>query len=119
MGAAGPGRFHPKRSHPISGWPLFEPRASSQSELRDVRWSSSRGPTATTPQRRFCARDRTGHGEMRASTAVSAKQQTERDELLGPLLERGLLQRSETQPVLSQIGRSSRWMLDSLAVTLT
>jgi orotate phosphoribosyltransferase/AMMECR1 domain-containing protein len=56
---------------------------------------------------------------MRASTAVSAKQQTEREELLGLLLERGILQRSETQPVLSRDGSSARWMLDSLAVTLT
>jgi orotate phosphoribosyltransferase/AMMECR1 domain-containing protein len=52
-------------------------------------------------------------------TAVSAKLQTEREELLGLLLQRGILQRSETQPVLSRDGSSARWMLDSLAVTLT
>ena len=52
-------------------------------------------------------------------TPVSAKLQTEREELLGLLLQRGILQRSETQPVLSRDGSSARWMLDSLAVTLT
>jgi orotate phosphoribosyltransferase/AMMECR1 domain-containing protein len=52
-------------------------------------------------------------------TAVSAKLQTEREELLGLLLQRGILQRSEAQPVLSRDGSSARWMLDSLAVTLT
>jgi orotate phosphoribosyltransferase/AMMECR1 domain-containing protein len=44
---------------------------------------------------------------------------TEREELLELLLEHGILQRTETQPVLSRDGTSARWMLDSLAVTLT
>jgi len=35
------------------------------------------------------------------------------------LLKRGILYRSETQPVLSRDGTSARWMLDSLAVTLS
>jgi orotate phosphoribosyltransferase len=52
-------------------------------------------------------------------TAVSAKRQTEREELLELLLERGILRRSETQPVLSRDGSPARWMLDSLAATLT
>ena len=52
-------------------------------------------------------------------TAVSAKRQTEREELLGLLLDGGILRRSETQPVLSRDGSTARWMLDSLAVTLT
>jgi len=52
-------------------------------------------------------------------TAVSAKRQTEREELLGLLLDRGILRRSETQPVLSRDGSPARWMLDSLAATLT
>jgi AMMECR1 domain-containing protein/orotate phosphoribosyltransferase len=42
-----------------------------------------------------------------------------REELLALLLEHGILRRSETQPVLSRDGSSARWMLDSLAVTLT
>ncbi len=54
-----------------------------------------------------------------AASAVSAKKQTEREELLALLLGRGILKQSETQPVLSRDGSSSRWMLDSLAVTLT
>ncbi len=52
-------------------------------------------------------------------TAVAARLKTEREELLGLLLQQGILQRSETQPVLSRDGSSARWMLDSLAVTLT
>jgi orotate phosphoribosyltransferase/AMMECR1 domain-containing protein len=43
----------------------------------------------------------------------------ERAELLELLLARGILHRSPTQPVLSRDGTSARWMLDSLAVTLT
>ena len=35
------------------------------------------------------------------------------------LLRRGILYRSETQPVLSRDGTSARWMLDSLSVTLS
>jgi len=52
-------------------------------------------------------------------TAIAAGLKTEREELLGLLLQQGILQRSETQPVLSRDGSSARWMLDSLAVTLT
>ncbi|MEA3159141.1 MAG: hypothetical protein QOD95_689, partial [Gammaproteobacteria bacterium] len=52
-------------------------------------------------------------------TAFSPKLQSEREELLGLLLDRGILPRSESQPVLSRDGSSARWMLDSLAVTLT
>ncbi len=52
-------------------------------------------------------------------TAASVQRQTEREELLALLLDRGILPRSETQPVLSRDGSSARWMLDSLAVTLT
>ena len=42
-----------------------------------------------------------------------------RTELLDMLRHRGILHRSETQPVLSRDGSSARWMLDSLAVTLS
>ena len=42
-----------------------------------------------------------------------------RAELLELLLRRGILHRTETQPVLSRDGTSARWMLDSLAVTLS
>ncbi len=42
-----------------------------------------------------------------------------RDRLLALLLQDGILHRSATQPVLSGDGRSARWMLDSLTVTLT
>src|SRR5918912_4321501 len=42
-----------------------------------------------------------------------------RAELLDMLRRRGILYRSETQPVLSRDGTSARWMLDSLAVTLS
>src|SRR4030095_4604101 len=45
--------------------------------------------------------------------------QSGRAELLDMLLRRGILYRSETQPVLSRDGTSARWMLDSLAVTLS
>ena len=45
--------------------------------------------------------------------------QSERAELLDLLRCRGILYRSETQPVLSRDGTSARWMLDSLAVTLS
>ncbi|HEX5889546.1 MAG TPA: hypothetical protein VFY61_12625, partial [Pyrinomonadaceae bacterium] len=44
---------------------------------------------------------------------------SERIELLDMLRSRGILHRSETQPILSRDGSSGRWMLDSLAVTLT
>src|SRR4030095_7509819 len=42
-----------------------------------------------------------------------------RSELLEMLRERGILYRSSTQPILSRDGTSARWMLDSLAVTLS
>src|ERR1051326_6335702 len=51
------------------------------------------------------------------STATIAGQ-SEREELLELLLAKGILHRSETQPVLSRDGASARWMLDSLLVTL-
>ena len=43
---------------------------------------------------------------------------TARTELLELLRHRGILYRSETQPILSRDGTSGRWMLDSLGVTL-
>jgi orotate phosphoribosyltransferase/AMMECR1 domain-containing protein len=52
------------------------------------------------------------------NTAALARQ-SEREELLELLLARGILRRSETQPVFSRDGASARWMLDSLPVTLT
>lgn len=45
--------------------------------------------------------------------------QSARAELLELLRRRGILHRSETQPVLSRDGTSARWMLDSLSVTLS
>lgn len=42
----------------------------------------------------------------------------DRRELLDILLQRGILFRSEDQPVLSRDGSSARWMLNSLAFTL-
>jgi orotate phosphoribosyltransferase/AMMECR1 domain-containing protein len=45
--------------------------------------------------------------------------QADRAELLELLQRRGILHRSPTQPILSRDGTSARWMLDSLAVTLT
>lgn len=44
---------------------------------------------------------------------------SERTELLDLLRVRGILHRSPTQPILSRDGTSGRWMLDSLAVTLS
>jgi AMMECR1 domain-containing protein/orotate phosphoribosyltransferase len=44
---------------------------------------------------------------------------SERIELLDMLRDRGILHRSPTQPILSRDGSSGRWMLDSLAVTLS
>ncbi len=43
----------------------------------------------------------------------------QRDALLKLLCGDGILYRSDSQPVLSRDGTSARWMLDSLAVTLT
>ncbi|HSL52989.1 MAG TPA: AMMECR1 domain-containing protein [Pyrinomonadaceae bacterium] len=45
--------------------------------------------------------------------------QSARAELLELLLRSGILYRTETQPILSRDGTSARWMLDSLAVTLS
>jgi AMMECR1 domain-containing protein/orotate phosphoribosyltransferase len=45
--------------------------------------------------------------------------QADRRELLGLLLQRGILHRSPTQPVASRDGQSARWMLNSLGVTLS
>ena len=45
--------------------------------------------------------------------------QKARAELLAMLQRSGILYQSETQPVLSRDGTSARWMLDSLAVTLS
>lgn len=45
--------------------------------------------------------------------------QQARAELLEMLQRNGILYRSESQPVLSRDGTSARWMLDSLAVTLS
>ncbi|HKP81294.1 MAG TPA: AMMECR1 domain-containing protein [Pyrinomonadaceae bacterium] len=45
--------------------------------------------------------------------------QSGRAELLDLLQRRGILYRTETQPVLSRDGTSARWMLDSLSVTLS
>jgi orotate phosphoribosyltransferase/AMMECR1 domain-containing protein len=45
--------------------------------------------------------------------------QSARSELITLLRRDGILHRSPTQPVLSRDGASARWMLDSLAVTLS
>ncbi len=45
--------------------------------------------------------------------------QQARTELLAMLQRNGILYRTEDQPVLSRDGTSARWMLDSLAVTLS
>lgn len=50
---------------------------------------------------------------------MPARFQEERAELLQLLLREGILYRTENQPVLSRDGTSARWMLNSLAVTLT
>lgn len=52
-------------------------------------------------------------------STLPAPIQADRAELLGLLQQRGILYRSPTQPILSRDGTSHRWMLDSLAVTLT
>src|ERR1051325_8163531 len=60
---------------------------------------------------------REAHSTTLASLPESS--QSARAELL-ELLQRGaILYRSETQPVQSRDGTSARWMLDSLAVTLS
>jgi orotate phosphoribosyltransferase len=54
-----------------------------------------------------------------ALSALPARFQEDRAELLGLLRRGGILHRTPTQPVLSRDGSSHRWMLDSLSVTLT
>lgn len=51
--------------------------------------------------------------------ALPASFQSARTELIEMLRTRGILYRTETQPVLSRDGTSARWMLDSLSVTLS
>jgi orotate phosphoribosyltransferase len=51
-------------------------------------------------------------------SSLSQRFRADREELLEMLLKRGILYRTDTQPVLSRDGTSARWMLDSLAVTL-
>ncbi len=48
-----------------------------------------------------------------------AELEQDRAELLTLLLRDGILHRSESQPILSGDGKPARWMLDTLAVTLT
>jgi orotate phosphoribosyltransferase len=50
---------------------------------------------------------------------LPANFQSQRAELLELLQRRGILYRSDTQPILSRDGTSARWMLDSLSVTLS
>src|SRR5690349_2828004 len=52
-------------------------------------------------------------------SSLSEDFKSQRAELLEMLQRRGILHRSETQPILSRDGTSARWMLDSLSVTLT
>ena len=59
--------------------------------------------------------------EAHSTTLASLPEsfQTARTELLQLLQRSGILYRTEQQPVLSRDGTSARWMLDSLAVTLS
>lgn len=59
--------------------------------------------------------------EAHSTTLASLPEsfQSARAELLDLLQHSGILYRSETQPILSRDGASARWMLDSLAVTLS
>ncbi len=59
--------------------------------------------------------------EAHSTTLASLPEsfQSARAELLELLQRGGILYRTETQPVLSRDGTSARWMLDSLAVTLS
>src|SRR5579871_6907325 len=50
--------------------------------------------------------------------SLPASLQADRAELLSLLLKKGILYRSENQPICSPDGKSGRWMLDSLAFTL-
>src|ERR1044071_9806342 len=52
-------------------------------------------------------------------SALPARFQEDRAELLALLRRGAILRRTPTQPVLSRDGTSHRWMLDTLAVTLT
>ena len=59
--------------------------------------------------------------EAHSTTLASLPEsfQSARAELLELLQRSGILYRSESQPILSRDGTSARWMLDSLAVTLS
>jgi AMMECR1 domain-containing protein/orotate phosphoribosyltransferase len=59
--------------------------------------------------------------EAHSTTLASLPEsfQSARAELLELLQRSGILYRTETQPILSRDGTSARWMLDSLAVTLS
>ena len=59
--------------------------------------------------------------EAHSTTLASLPEsfQSARAQLLELLQRNGILYRSETQPILSRDGTSARWMLDSLAVTLS
>src|SRR6185503_16863212 len=59
--------------------------------------------------------------EAHSTTIASLPEnfQAARAELLDLLQRSGILYRCETQPILSRDGASARWMLDSLAVTLS
>src|SRR5690349_4350208 len=50
--------------------------------------------------------------------SLPAPFQADRAELLALLLKKAILHRSPNQPVVSPDGKSGRWMLNSLAVTL-
>lgn len=50
--------------------------------------------------------------------SLPASFQADRAELLALLLSKGILRRSPSQPICSPDGKSGRWMLNSLAVTL-
>src|SRR5882724_5879369 len=70
-----------------------------------------------------------GGAQNEEATAVKAQSkiissmpssfESDRAELLDLLVKRVILYRSESQPVLSRDGSSARWMLNSLALTLT
>ena len=54
-----------------------------------------------------------------SQSGIKIIRDSERDELIQILRRQAILYRSDTQPVLSRDGTSARWMLDSLAVTLS
>src|ERR1044072_8393834 len=57
--------------------------------------------------------------QSRTLASLPESFQSARAELLELLQRSGILYRSESQPILSRDGTSARWMLDSLAVTLS